>query len=71
MEPKGSILCSQEPSTDPYPEPYPSNPLHPFLSLSELGTGKDLDGSSHGHTKILCHNLPGRTKENLENSQDT
>jgi hypothetical protein len=32
MEPKGSLLCSQEPSTDPYPEPDQSNPYHPILS---------------------------------------
>jgi hypothetical protein len=33
MEPEGSIPCSQEPSTGPYPEPYQSNPLHPIISL--------------------------------------
>jgi hypothetical protein len=33
MEPEGSIPCSQEPSTGPYPEPYQSNPLHPILVL--------------------------------------
>jgi hypothetical protein len=33
MEPEGSISCSQEPSTGPYPEPYPSNPLYPIISL--------------------------------------
>jgi hypothetical protein len=32
MEPEGSILCSQEPSTGPYSEPYPSNPQHLILS---------------------------------------
>jgi len=26
MEPEGSILCSQEPTTDPYPEPDTCNP---------------------------------------------
>jgi hypothetical protein len=35
MEPVGSIPCSQEPSTGPYPEPYQSNPLHPILSLQD------------------------------------
>jgi hypothetical protein len=28
MEPEGSIPCSQEPSTSPYPEPYQSNTHH-------------------------------------------
>jgi hypothetical protein len=33
MEPKGSLLCSKEPSTSPYPEPDQSNQYHPILSL--------------------------------------
>jgi hypothetical protein len=32
-EPKGSLLCSQEPSTGPYPEPDQSNLYHPILFL--------------------------------------
>jgi hypothetical protein len=30
VEPEGSFLCSQEPSTGPYPEPDKSNPYHPI-----------------------------------------
>jgi hypothetical protein len=38
MEPEGSIPCSQEPCTDPYPEPHQSNPHHPILFLSQNDT---------------------------------
>jgi hypothetical protein len=33
MEPEGSIPCSQQPSTGPYPQPDQSNPYHSILSL--------------------------------------
>jgi hypothetical protein len=36
MEPEGSVPCSQEPSTGPYPEPYQSNPHYPIPSLWDL-----------------------------------
>jgi hypothetical protein len=33
MESEGSLLYSQEPSTDPYPEPDQSSLYYPILSL--------------------------------------
>jgi hypothetical protein len=33
MEPEGSLLCPQEPSTGPYPKPDQSSPYQPNLSL--------------------------------------
>jgi hypothetical protein len=33
MEPEGSLLCSQEPSTGLYPEPDQSSPYDLILSL--------------------------------------
>jgi hypothetical protein len=34
MKAEGSLLCSQEPSTGPYPEPDQSNSYQPILSLN-------------------------------------
>jgi hypothetical protein len=33
MEPEGSLPCSQEPSTGPYPEQDQASPYHLILSL--------------------------------------
>jgi hypothetical protein len=47
MEHEGSLLCSQGPSTGPYPDPEQSNPSHP-ISLRSI-----LILSTH-----LCYGLP-------------
>jgi hypothetical protein len=33
MEPEGSLPCSQEPASGPYPEPNDSSPYHSILFL--------------------------------------
>jgi hypothetical protein len=32
MEPEGSVPCTQEPATDPYPEPYFPKVIVPVLN---------------------------------------
>jgi hypothetical protein len=34
MEPEGSLPCSEQPSTGPYPEPDQLSPYHPIIILS-------------------------------------
>jgi hypothetical protein len=34
MEPEGSLPCSQNPATEPYPEPAKSNSLHRSLGIT-------------------------------------
>jgi hypothetical protein len=36
MVPEGSLPCSQDLSTGPYPEPDESSPFHPILSKIQL-----------------------------------
>jgi hypothetical protein len=40
MEHEGSLPCSQEPSTGPYPEPDQSNPYHPISLRWDFGEGQ-------------------------------
>jgi hypothetical protein len=35
MEPEGLLLCSQQLTTGPYPQPDKSKPYYPNLSISE------------------------------------
>jgi hypothetical protein len=35
MEPEGSVACSQEPSTGPYPEPQQVSPYQAILFLED------------------------------------
>jgi hypothetical protein len=50
MESKGSLLCLQEPTTSPYPEPYESNP-HPPTHPASLESILML--YSHLHVVLL------------------
>jgi hypothetical protein len=56
MEPEGSLPCSQEPSTGPYPEPDQSNPHHPILLIIIFifKYSKWIKSSSK-HRKALAH----------------
>jgi hypothetical protein len=43
MVPEGSLLCSQEPSTDPYPQPDQYSPYHPILILNHVFLSNYID----------------------------
>jgi hypothetical protein len=66
MEPEGSLLCSREPSSSPYPEPDEASPYRPILFLlrSMLMLSShvrlDLPGGlfpSNFSTKTICNFL--------------
>jgi hypothetical protein len=46
MEPEGSLPCSKEPSTGPFPQPNQSSPYHPILSPEDKQTKIKLRGLS-------------------------
>jgi hypothetical protein len=56
-EPESSSLCSQEPSTGPYPEPDRSSPYHPMLSLLRCTSISVLFETS-AHTRCTQRHIP-------------
>jgi hypothetical protein len=54
MEPEGSLPCSQEPSTGPYPEPDQSNPAISLRSILILSTHLRLGFPSGLLPSALC-----------------
>jgi hypothetical protein len=59
MEPEGLLLCSQEPSTAPYPEPDQSNLYHP------ISLGSFLIVSTHLRLGLLNGLLPSGFPTNI------
>jgi hypothetical protein len=62
LEPEGSIPCSQEPPTGPYPKPYQSNPSHP-ISLRSI-----IILSNHLHLGLLSGLFPSGFPTNILHS---
>jgi hypothetical protein len=60
MEPEGSLPCSKEPSTGPYPKPDQSNPYHLILVHSS-------EMSVNLYQTIWCHMLGNTASNRCEN----
>jgi hypothetical protein len=58
MEPEGSLPCSQEPSTGPYPEPDQSSPYHHILSTIHFNTIHPCLGLPSSLSFWLSHQYP-------------
>jgi hypothetical protein len=63
MEPEGSLPCSQEPSTGPYPESDQSNPYHTILSLQTAYQGNVCNYNVPSNT-ATTNNTLSRTQSN-------
>jgi hypothetical protein len=68
MKPEGSLPCSQEPPTRPYPEPNESNP-HPQTYYNQRVVIKALPPShNYLNTKARCRHGDGFQGSNQEPS---
>jgi hypothetical protein len=56
MEPEGSLPCTQEPSTRPYPEADGANPYHPILYTIHSNIVTDLINALPGNGSVNTHN---------------
>jgi hypothetical protein len=71
MDPGGSLPCSQEPFTGPYPEPDQSNPYRPILSkILFLSNWRTLNRTSFMHRMRLQYDRESGIYKDLEKDGD-